>query len=115
MQSITSTYIESEMYEAQRWHSDPQFQAPMITLSDGARVFIGDIVTVTNVCHGKIKKFVLDVSKFLRYYSCIFMLYTFRELSMLWCLMCSVSLPTHPLPAVEKTTTSGIKEPVLSL
>ena len=37
----------------------------MTTLSDGTRVFVGDLVTVDSLCYGKIKKFMIDVSQFL--------------------------------------------------
>lgn len=50
------------MYEAARWNEDPRFQAPMISLSDGTRIFRDDLVTVDGLCYGKIKTFFIDVS-----------------------------------------------------
>lgn len=53
----------SELYEAARWNTDPRFQAPMTTLSDGTRLFLEDFVEIENG-YGKIKKFVIEVTFF---------------------------------------------------
>ena len=55
------TVCHSELYEAERWNSDDRFKSPM-ALCDGARkVFVDDIVTIDDLCYGKIKKFITDV------------------------------------------------------
>ena len=41
--SILFYYI-SEIYEAQRWYSDPRYQAPMIISVDSSHIFTGDVV-----------------------------------------------------------------------
>ena len=53
------------MYEAQRWHDDPVFDAPMVTCANGTQVFAGDLVILTledGVLYAKITKFFKDVS-----------------------------------------------------
>jgi hypothetical protein len=34
----------SEMFHADRWHSDVQFYSPMVCLYNGVHVFIGDCI-----------------------------------------------------------------------
>jgi len=49
------------MYEAKRWNNDPRFQAPMTTLKNGDRVFIGDFVCAES-CYGTLKKIEREVA-----------------------------------------------------
>ena len=44
-----------EVYEARRWHDDPQYQAPMIITEDGSHIFVGDIVETTGCIHSHVK------------------------------------------------------------
>jgi len=64
MASIYIILPYSEFYEASKWNCDPRFQAPMITLHNGTSVFVGDIVTVEDLCYGKIKKFMVEVCRY---------------------------------------------------
>ena len=53
------------MYEAQHWHDDPAFHAPMVTCENSMRVFAGDIVLIKHedcVLFAKITKFFQYVS-----------------------------------------------------
>ena len=51
----------SEMFEANRWHSDPKYFSPM-ALIDGSQVFTGDIVTLKDsTSYAKIVKFMTEV------------------------------------------------------
>lgn len=61
LSSYTFLAMYSEFYEAHRWYSDSRFEAPMTRLHDGSRVFIGDIVTISDQCYGKVKKFLIEV------------------------------------------------------
>ncbi len=61
LSNLTKSMYTSEFYEADRWYSDPRFESPMITLHDGTRVFVGDIVTISDQCFGKVKKFMIEV------------------------------------------------------
>ena len=51
----------SEMYEAKRWHDDPRFFAPMITIMGETQVFVGDIIHIQDheyrECYAKVIKF----------------------------------------------------------
>ena len=58
---VCTKNTRSEMYEAERWLSDPRFWTPMTTLLDGSMLFIDDIVEV-NFCYGKVRKIVIEVS-----------------------------------------------------
>ena len=51
------------MFEGQQWHSDPRFLAPMIVLTSGLHLFLGDFVTLESrpeVCC-KVIKFAMKV------------------------------------------------------
>lgn len=50
----------SELYEAERWHSDSKLWTPMTILGNGEHVFIGDIVDIAidHSISGKIVRFV---------------------------------------------------------
>ena len=61
---ILPSNLCSEMYEARRWNEDPRFQAPMTTLPNGTRVFIGDYVSSLH-CFGRLKKLVVEVCIFI--------------------------------------------------
>lgn len=64
LRSFTSSFcfkqvvhINSELYEAQRWHCESNLWTPMMTLH-GQHIFIGDIVDVAKLkCSGKVVKF----------------------------------------------------------
>ena len=57
---IITTY--SELYEAQRWHTDHKLWTPMIVLTNGQHIFIGDIIGFDNYLGestiGKVVRFV---------------------------------------------------------
>ena len=48
----------SELYEAERWHSENRLWTPMTILHNGQHIFIGDIVDINNSSAGKIVKFI---------------------------------------------------------
>ena len=51
------------MYEGCRWHDDKRFFSPMIVLSGGIHLFIGDFVKFEGnpTIYGKVVKFALQV------------------------------------------------------
>lgn len=56
------------MNEADRWHSDPTYHAPMIVTNSGEHVYVGDIVEFMVehdgdrcISAGKIKMFLIEV------------------------------------------------------
>ena len=63
----TCMQLYSEMFEANRWHNDPQFFSPMASV-DGFQVFVGEIVHCLkdSTSYAKIVKFMTEVC-FLNY------------------------------------------------
>lgn len=60
-----------ELYEAERWHNDPTYWTPMVVLTNGQHIFIGDIFEYTSImgsCLGKVKRFIHMVGACILYY-----------------------------------------------
>ena len=50
----------SELFEAQRWHTEPTLWTPMVVLDNGKHLFIGEIFEYTSMtrrCFGKVVRF----------------------------------------------------------
>ena len=70
--------IYSEIFEAHQWHSDPRLSAPMIVLTSGQHLFLGDFVTLKDnprVC-AKVVKFALKVRQHKLLYNCVTNIYS---------------------------------------
>ena len=64
------------MYQAKRWHDDPRFFAPMVTIVGGTQVFAGDIIHIQDQeygeCYAKVMKFMKVNTMFLILSACNF-------------------------------------------
>ena len=55
--------LNREMYHGSVWNGDEQFQAPMVTLSDGEHIFVRDCITFEHDTLGTTKAVIVNFFK----------------------------------------------------
>ena len=67
--TVTNGYHPSrELYHGRRWNTDPRFRTPMVNLSNGASIFVRDVITFEHPYLGCTKGLVTDYFLKVRFY-----------------------------------------------